>query len=227
MVLDVIYEYSIVFGIIAFITIYLLNRIYGFEFMRLTDATRNVDSVTNYCDSKDCVRCNTYKGTLTTAAVKLRQIDDTEIRNRLEIGITRITFNTLDRQQPNVFFYRELESTPTWDSSLFVECSILENSFKVIRKEFDSLIQQEYKGIWKNNRTQQGSWDVFHLINQGKEVPENCELCPGTTDIIDSLTSAMKNNVFGNVMFSVVRPETVITEHYGPTNIRLRCHLGL
>ena len=36
----------------------------------------------------------------------------------------------------------------------------------------------------------------------------------------------MKGNLFGNVAFSVVESGTTIAPHHGPSNIRIRCHLG-
>uniref|UniRef100_A0A8C9P2C4 Aspartyl/asparaginy/proline hydroxylase domain-containing protein n=1 Tax=Spermophilus dauricus TaxID=99837 RepID=A0A8C9P2C4_SPEDA len=52
-------------------------------------------------------------------------------------------------------------------------------------------------------------------------------MCPRTYRLLGSLRTCIGNNVFGNACISVLSPGTVITEHYGPTNIRIRCHLGL
>ncbi|KAK7459437.1 hypothetical protein BaRGS_00039005 [Batillaria attramentaria] len=53
------------------------------------------------------------------------------------------------------------------------------------------------------------------------------EKCPVTWKAIQSLPCAMTGNLFSNVAFSVVMPGTTVLPHYGPTNIRLRAHLGL
>ncbi|WAR03890.1 ASPH2-like protein [Mya arenaria] len=131
-----------------------------------------------------------------------------------------------EQQQPNVFYYRELQTVPVWQEIHLADCDMLENAFEDISNELLYLMRYS-GGHWLRNMTPSGSWDVFPLINQGDVVQENAALCPETMTVIQALPSAMTRNVFGNVMFSVVKPGTIITEHYGPTNIRLRCHLGL
>lgn len=68
---------------------------------------------------------------------------------------------------------------------------------------------------------------VFHLFNQGEKVLENCACCPNTVEIIESIGPFIKGCAFGNALFSVLKPGTHITPHYGPTNCRIRCHLPL
>ncbi|GLD52638.1 aspartate beta-hydroxylase domain-containing protein 2 isoform X2 [Lates japonicus] len=45
--------------------------------------------------------------------------------------------------------------------------------------------------------------------------------------VLGQLRTFIANNVFGDACFSVLTPGALITEHDGPTNVRLRCHLGL
>ncbi|XP_010007479.1 PREDICTED: aspartate beta-hydroxylase domain-containing protein 2, partial [Nestor notabilis] len=78
---------------------------------------------------------------------------------------------------------------------------------------------------WKMNSTPSGEWFTFYLVNQGMCVPRNCRRCPRTYRLLGSLRTCIGNNVFGNACISVLSPGTVIAEHYGPTNIRIRCHL--
>ena len=62
---------------------------------------------------------------------------------------------------------------------------------------------------------------------QGCRVSENGRSCPKTLDLVENcLENVMKECVFGNVFFSVVEGGTCITEHCGPANVRVRCHLG-
>ena len=37
----------------------------------------------------------------------------------------------------------------------------------------------------------------------------------------------MKGVVFGNALISVLEPRSSIAPHCGPTNLRVRCHIGL
>ena len=46
-------------------------------------------------------------------------------------------------------------------------------------------------------------------------------------EILHSLDSIMNGCAFGNIFFSMLPAKSIIQVHRGPTNIRLRCHLGL
>lgn len=107
---------------------------------------------------------------------------------------------------------------------------LLERNFQTILCEFESLYRAfsncSLPQGWKMHSTPSGEWVTFYLVNQGVCVPRNCRRCPRTYRLLGSLRTCIGNNVFGNACLSVLSPGTVITEHYGPTNIRLRCHLG-
>lgn len=186
---------------------------------------------TAFCSSPNCVRCNLYRKTINLANERLEKI-----RSGNEQIVSKCTealapfpndTNSTFAQNPNVFYCRELQSAPFWDTDMFEETIILESNFDRILPEFESIVNNKSLGEWKRNDTSTGSWEVFHIINQGAVVEQNAQQCPVTMSIISELPSVMTKNVFGNVSFSVVQPSTVISEHYGPTNTRLRCHLGL
>ncbi|XP_045172356.2 aspartate beta-hydroxylase domain-containing protein 2-like [Mercenaria mercenaria] len=203
-----------------------VNRRNGLSFMR----TEHCD--TNYCNDENCVRCNKYHDTAIKALNKVSSINNQIISFKIQKGLDFVyrPTETGFKQKPNVFYYDNLQARNIWDKQFkrrLADCLLIEKSFKTIKTEMEFLLENPDLGTWKKNRTHNGSWDVFHLINQGSTVPENQTLCPQTLTVINSLTSVMKGNVFGNVMISVLKPGTVITPHYGPTNIRLRCHLGL
>ncbi|XP_075070560.1 aspartate beta-hydroxylase domain-containing protein 2 isoform X2 [Mixophyes fleayi] len=135
-------------------------------------------------------------------------------------------------QKPEVFFLPDLPTMPyfTRDAQKH-DVELLEQNFATILSEFEVL----YKAFsncnlpqgWKVNSTPTGEWFTFYLVNQGVCIPANCKKCPRTYRLLGSLRTFIGNNVFGNACVSVLTPGTVITEHYGPTNIRIRCHLGL
>ncbi|KAJ1074125.1 hypothetical protein K5549_018009, partial [Capra hircus] len=135
-------------------------------------------------------------------------------------------------QKPEVFFLPDLPTAPYFSREAQKhDVELLERNFQTILCEFETL----YKAFsncslpqgWKMNSTPSGEWVTFHLVNQGVCVPRNCRKCPRTYRLLGSLRTCIGNNVFGNACLSVLSPGTVITEHYGPTNIRVRCHLGL
>ena len=185
---------------------------------------------TQFCSSPDCVRCSLYRKTINLANERLEKIrcGNEQIVSKVSEALAPFPndTNSTFAQNPNVFYCRELQSVPFWDTDVFEETSILESNFDRISSEFESIMNNTSLSGWKRNETSTGSWEVFHLINQGAVVEQNAQQCPVTMSVISELPSIMAKNVFGNVSFSVVQSSTVISEHYGPTNTRLRCHLG-
>ena len=55
---------------------------------------------------------------------------------------------------------------------------------------------------------------------------DNCDACPRTTNLVENLPGAAIAGQ-GQAYFSVMDPGTHVTPHCGPTNAKLRCHLGL
>jgi len=70
-----------------------------------------------------------------------------------------------------------------------------------------------------------GAWDVFMLYERGIKQVDNCARCPETTRIVEGFDTV--RTLSGLVYFSRLRPGTHIKAHRGPTNLRVRCHLGL
>lgn len=54
----------------------------------------------------------------------------------------------------------------------------------------------------------------------------NTSCCPQTVEVLKSLKNFLRNCAFGNACFSVLKPGSNISAHYGPCNVRIRCHLG-
>ena len=165
------------------------------------------------CDSSECFRC----------LLKNKQISKEDV-------------NTMDKNQfvqkngqilvPNLV----LTDQPFIDNKYFEDdVKLLEGNWKVLLQECLQIIPSTDKisnKTWKNNNTPDGCWSVFHLYNQGKQVENNVKACPKTNEIINKLNS-ISYSKFGNVCFSIIKPNTIIPEHCGPTNARIRCHLGL
>jgi hypothetical protein len=107
------------------------------------------------------------------------------------------------------------------------DVKVLEMEKETVISDFLTAKETKYQHLWLKNDTPNGQWQVFHLINQGRVVENNVAVCERTFALISSFKSVMNRNVFGNAMFSVVNPGTTISTHYGPTNIRIRCHLGM
>lgn len=71
-----------------------------------------------------------------------------------------------------------------------------------------------------------GDWKQFELFARGIKHVENCKKCPSTCNIVETFTDS-RSCKRGQVKFSVMHPGTHVWPHCGPTNCRLRAHLGL
>jgi len=63
------------------------------------------------------------------------------------------------------------------------------------------------------------------LILPGRKDKDNCKRAPVTCALIDQIPDAKCTR--GQVKFSVIQPGVHVWPHTGPTNCRLRAHLGL
>jgi aspartyl/asparaginyl beta-hydroxylase (cupin superfamily) len=66
----------------------------------------------------------------------------------------------------------------------------------------------------------------FVLMNQGKRHTKNCQEAPYTCDLLGSMPE-ISAAAIGDVKFSLMQPGTIVRPHTGPTNKRIRLHLGL
>ncbi len=190
------------------------------------------------CASPECVRCSRYAEVRRQAKEKLNeytmhQSQDPCLYSRIKQAIEHPTeFTPEALQQPNVLYISDLKAVAWWENTLkgnpfSADIASLENKYEFILHEYKRISNKEdYQ--WSVNQTEKGKWGVFYFYNQGVRMNENCARCPYmyTSSLIDSLTNFMSGSLFGNASFSVLHSNTTITEHYGPCNIRIRCHLG-
>lgn len=120
--------------------------------------------------------------------------------------------------------YPGLSTTPWYDPSAFSITKTLEQSAEVIRAELahasSGRFQPERESI-----SRIGNWDILPLYQRGRKNVGNCALCPITTEIIESHETV--RTLAGLSYFSRLGPRTHVAAHVGPTNVRIRCHLGL
>lgn len=108
-----------------------------------------------YCSDPKCVRCNFYRCTINKAKERLLKIksDNKEIVIKVTEALTpKQFFSDAFSQNPNVFFYRELQSTSFWNSDMFEDSRILESRFDTILNEFQKILVDKHAG-WKRNHT--------------------------------------------------------------------------
>ncbi len=120
--------------------------------------------------------------------------------------------------------YPDLTSMPWHDVSRFSIAAALEREYPTIRRELLALdgtaFRPEHEPIERR-----GDWDVRFLYQRGKKHHDVCAQCPVTTRIIES--HATLRAPAGLIYVSRLAAGTELAPHRGPTNVRLRCHLGL
>ncbi|XP_056646936.1 aspartyl/asparaginyl beta-hydroxylase-like isoform X3 [Diorhabda sublineata] len=143
----------------------------------------------------------------------------------------RINKLFLSKNQRSLYNVPHLSAKPWWNSkdvpSYSKSLDLLAASWKQIRKEGLSILNE--KGYFKDeseNLKHTGEWKQFELYTRGQKNIENCKICPITCSIIYQIPEA-RTCKRGQTKFSVMHPGTHIWPHCGPTNCRLRVHLGL
>lgn len=145
-----------------------------------------------------------------------------------EDGVSKNVF--LSKYQRSLYNVDRLTGRPWWTKEetpynrLYEQ---LERHYHQIKEEGLAVLNQ--KGFFKDeseNLRDVGDWKQFELYARGVKHAENCKKCPLTCKIIDSEPD-VKTCRRGQVKFSVMHPGTHVWPHCGPTNCRLRIHLGL
>jgi hypothetical protein len=120
--------------------------------------------------------------------------------------------------------YPDLDSRPWWEP---VTCALavdLEAHAQEIREEVLALDPSRFTPE-SERIPRTGDWDVVFFYERGRRHDEICDACPATTRVIEG-DGAMRT-AGGLIYVSRMRPGTHIHAHRGPTNLRLRCHLGI
>jgi aspartate beta-hydroxylase len=120
--------------------------------------------------------------------------------------------------------YPDLSSRPWYDRRSLPLARSLEAHFTEIKREVLALdpgsFQREAERIPRD-----GKWDVVFFYERGRRHDEVCEKCPVATRVIES--AGPMRTAGGLIYVSRMRAGTHIGAHRGPTNLRLRCHLGI
>jgi hypothetical protein len=120
--------------------------------------------------------------------------------------------------------YPDLPSQPWLEPGDFPLVAYLESHYEAIRREILSLnaasFHRESERIKRS-----GDWDVAFFYERGRRRHEVCEACPVTTRGIEGHGAVL--TMAGLAYVSRMRAGTHIRAHTGPTNLRVRCHLGI
>lgn len=120
-------------------------------------------------------------------------------------------------------YFPGLTARPVHDSKDFPWTAKLEAAFPTIRDEALRARARARKHQ-QQDLVGTGGWDVLYFYSAGRKVDDGHRACPETAAILASIPGV---GAAGQADFSVLAGGTHIKPHCGPTNTRLRCHLGL
>ncbi|XP_025030526.1 aspartyl/asparaginyl beta-hydroxylase isoform X2 [Python bivittatus] len=133
--------------------------------------------------------------------------------------------------QRSLYNVKGLKAQPWWtakETGYTELIKTLEKNWKVIRDEGLAVMDRS-KGLFlpeDENLREKGDWSQFTLWQQGRKNENACNSVPKTCALLErfSETTGCRR---GQIKYSVMHPGTHVWPHTGPTNCRLRMHLGL
>ncbi|CAH1153790.1 unnamed protein product [Phaedon cochleariae] len=136
----------------------------------------------------------------------------------------------LSKHQRSLYNVPRLTGRPWWPKEHLQNVqslNLLEQHWKEISQEALAVLNEE--GLFRDeaeNLKDTGDWKQLELFARGRRNAKNCRKCPITCAIVDRIPEA-RSCRRGQTKFSVMHPGTHVWPHCGPTNCRLRAHLGL
>lgn len=166
----------------------------------------------------------------------LRQLDtppatkhEAERRDMANAGlVSRIGMALLHFAERQISKSSSVGDKPVFARSDFAWVKSVEQQSELIREELNSVLQRHDElpnfqdvtpGVDAINTDD--SWKTWFFFGYGIRCDENCNQCPETTRILESIPG-MKT-----AFFSILSPNKKIPAHYGPFNGVLRYHLAL
>ncbi|XP_062836403.1 aspartyl/asparaginyl beta-hydroxylase isoform X4 [Anolis carolinensis] len=133
--------------------------------------------------------------------------------------------------QRSLYNVKGLKAQPWWTAKETGYTDLvksLERNWKVIRDE-GLAVMDKGKGLFlpeDENLREKGDWSQFTLWQQGRKNEKACNSVPKTCALLERFPEAIGCRR-GQIKYSVMHPGTHVWPHTGPTNCRLRMHLGL
>ena len=151
------------------------------------------------------------------------------VNSMIEIASTRVHKRPSPYTHPMQYPPYYIPGVPArtfYDPSEFEWAGVLEYEYPAIKMELMNVLGDAgagFKGYMSETQTRHHGWNTFNFFFYGKKFEENCERCPHTTAVLESLPRFERDHI----MFSALNPHTRIPPHTGPMNGILRAHLGL
>nr|XP_031297436.1 aspartyl/asparaginyl beta-hydroxylase isoform X5 [Camelus dromedarius] len=159
----------------------------------------------------------------------MQRVGNKEAYKWYELGHKRGHFASV--WQRSLYNVRGLRAQPWWtpNETGYTELvKSLERNWKLIRDE-GLAVMDKAQGLFlpeDENLREKGDWSQFTLWQQGRKNENACKGAPKTCSLLDKFpeTTGCRR---GQIKYSVMHPGTHVWPHTGPTNCRLRMHLGL
>ncbi|XP_047012692.1 aspartyl/asparaginyl beta-hydroxylase isoform X15 [Ictalurus punctatus] len=155
--------------------------------------------------------------------------DPTQAHEWYEVGYRRGHFASV--WQRSLYNVPGLRAQPWWtakETGYTDLVQTLERNWMTIREEALAVLDAN-SGLFlpeDENLRETGDWSQFTLWQQGRKVGSSCQSVPKTCALLERFKEATTCKR-GQIKFSVMHPGTHVWPHTGPTNCRLRMHLGL
>ncbi|XP_077952520.1 aspartyl/asparaginyl beta-hydroxylase isoform X19 [Gasterosteus aculeatus] len=159
----------------------------------------------------------------------LQRVGDESAYSWYELGHRRGHFASV--WQRSLYNVDGLKAQPWWTAKETGYTDLvrtLERNWKTIRDEALAVMDQKTGSFVpeEENLRERGEWGQYTLWQQGKKVGNACRDVPKTCSLLEKHSEATGCKR-GQIKFSVMHPGTHVWPHTGPTNCRLRMHLGL
>ncbi|XP_035981247.1 aspartyl/asparaginyl beta-hydroxylase isoform X6 [Fundulus heteroclitus] len=159
----------------------------------------------------------------------LQRVGDDSAYFWYELGHQRGHFASV--WQRSLYNVEGLKAQPWWtpqETGYTDLVKMLERNWRTIRDEALAVMDQS-RGHFlpeEENLREKGEWGQYTLWQQGKRAGNACQGVPKTCALMERFPEATGCKR-GQIKFSVMQPGTHVWPHTGPTNCRLRMHLGL
>ncbi|XP_073085687.1 aspartyl/asparaginyl beta-hydroxylase isoform X11 [Manis javanica] len=159
----------------------------------------------------------------------MQRVGNKEAYEWYELGHKRGHFASV--WQRSLYNVHGLKAQPWWtpkETGYTELVKSLERNWKLIRDE-GLAVMDKAKGLFlpeDENLREKGDWSQFTLWQQGRKNENACKGAPKTCSLLDKFpeTTGCRR---GQIKYSIMHPGTHVWPHTGPTNCRLRMHLGL
>ncbi|XP_069321663.1 aspartyl/asparaginyl beta-hydroxylase isoform X3 [Eulemur rufifrons] len=159
----------------------------------------------------------------------MQRVGNKEAYKWYELGHKRGHFASV--WQRSLYNVNGLKAQPWWtpkETGYTDLVKSLERHWKLIRDE-GLAVMDKAKGLFlpeDENLREKGDWSQFTLWQQGRKNENACKGAPKTCTLLEKFpeTTGCRR---GQIKYSIMHPGTHVWPHTGPTNCRLRMHLGL